>query len=298
MPDNNTNPDDQISFATLRLSIRYLLIGFFRFCSFIQLVIDKGRFIMLAGFLVGVIPGILYYYQSPKYYKGSMILTSTKLYKKTFADIVEQLNNVSSSGMSSSLSRELNISPDIAKEIRYFDTKNTFDKPLKEDTSTKLNQPFKIVIGLNNADSIARMQEALLAYLNNRPQLKHIREQESLIYTAKLKQLDSELANIDSLKREFNKFLATSKINATVYSSAINPAEIYEQSINLLREREYTQRLLTIENNAVSLLDGFKVSVSTRPISLIRLILITGTLGVMLGFTISFLLETRKKVVQ
>ncbi len=253
---------------------------------------------MLAGFLVGVIPGILYYYQSPKYYKGSMILTSTKLYKKTFADIVEQLNNVSSSGMSSSLSRELNISPDIAKEIRYFDTKNTFDKPLKEDTSTKLNQPFKIVIGLNNADSIARMQEALLAYLNNRPQLKHIREQESLIYTAKLKQLDSELANIDSLKREFNKFLATSKINATVYSSAINPAEIYEQSINLLREREYTQRLLTIENNAVSLLDGFKVSVSTRPISLIRLILITGTLGVMLGFTISFLLETRKKVVQ
>lgn len=296
MSTKETHPDDQITFSNLRITVRYFLKQFFRFCSFLQLVIDKGRFIMLGGLLLGMIPGFLYYYQSPKYYKGTMILTSTKLYKKTFADIVEQLNTVTASGISTSLSKELKISPATAQEIRYFDTKNTFDKPLKEDTSTKLNQPFKIIVGLNQTDSITQIQDALMAYLNNRPQLKHIREQEAIIYTAKLQQLDRELANIDSLKTEFNHFLATSKISATVYSSAINPAEMYQQSINLIKEKENTQRLLNIENNAVSLLDGFKVSISARPVSLTRLVLITGTLGIVLGFMVAFLLELRKKV--
>jgi uncharacterized protein involved in exopolysaccharide biosynthesis len=257
-------------------------------------VIEKGRFIMLGGLLIGIGLAAVYYYQSPKYYKGTMLLTSTKLHKKTFANIIEQLSSIA--GASESLSKELNLSKEAASQIRFFDSRNLLDEPLKEDTSTKFNQPFKIIVGLSQADSIDRLQNAILLYLNNRPHLKLIREQEARIYADKLKQLDRGLAQIDSLETEFNKFLATSKTTATVYTSAINPAEIYEQSISLMREKENAERQLTIDNNAVLLLDGFKPSPVARPSSLVRLAFLAGTLGIVIGFIIAFLIETRKKV--
>jgi len=296
MSNKDYLPEDQISLNNLRLTVRFLLKLFFRFCSFVGLVIEKGRFIMLVGLLVGAGIGATYYFNTPKYYKGTMIVTASRLYKKTFADIIEQLNSISSIKTGESLAGELNVSPQTAAQIRFFDSKNMLDSPLKEDTSTKRDQPFKIIIGLNSVDSIAQLQQALVDYLNNRPYLKHIREEEAKIYTAKLNQIENELAKIDSLKAEFNRFLATSKISATVYSSAINPAEIYEQSINLMREKENAQRVLMVDNYAVSVLDGFKVNLSARPVPLVRLLILTGTMGIILGFVIAFLIETRKKI--
>lgn len=88
MSSKDYNPEDQVAFTNLKLTVRSLLKLFFRFLSFLQLVIQKGRFLMLAGMVVGALVGASYHYKSPEYYEGSMLVHFNKLTKKAYADIV------------------------------------------------------------------------------------------------------------------------------------------------------------------------------------------------------------------
>lgn len=296
MTDKNIHPEDQINLAGFKVVVRSSLKLFFRFCTFLQVVIEKGRFIMLGLGLAGGLLGAGYYYSYKKSYRASMVLTYNKLSKKTFAEILTQLDLLTGGNGYNKLATELNISINCANNINDINAKNIFDQPLISDTSQKLNQPFKIDVSFKNTDSIEIIQNALLNYLNNRPYLKRIREEERKIYTEKLMAIERELKNLDSLKNEFNQFLSSTKVSSTFYNNAINPAEIYVQSNHLIDQKESIQRYLSIDENTVSLIDGFKPSALSRPLSLVQVLLISTTLGFITGFVISFLIQTRKKV--
>jgi hypothetical protein len=296
MTDKNVHPEDQINLAGFKDVVRSSLKLFFRFCTFLQVVIEKGRFIMLGLGLVGGLLGAGYYYSYKKSYRASMVLTYNKLSKKTFAEILTQLDLLTGGNGYNKLASELNISINCANNIEAINAKNIFDLPLISDTSSKLNQPFKLDVSFKNTDSIEIIQNALLNYLNNRPYLKRIREEERKIYSEKLLAIELELQRLDSLKNEFTQFLSSTKVSSTFYNNAINPAEIYVQSNHLIDQKESIQRSLHIDENTVSLIDGFKPSALSRPLSLVQVLLISTTLGFIAGFILSFLIETRKKV--
>lgn len=296
MSTQGTHPDDQINLNGLGPAVYNLLRFFFKLCGFIRIVIVRGIFIILGGLLLGICVALVLYKPGSHHYKGTMILTSARFSKIIFAGAVDQLNSVIANSSPGSLSKELNLSRETASQIIFFDAVNMLDQPLNKDTSGKLNQPFKIIIGLDQTDSIASIQKALVAYLNDLPFLKHVSEQEARIYSAKLKQIESDLSQLDSLKTIFNRFLATPKTGTTIYSSAVNPADIYKQSLHLVKEKVDTEKHLVIDNNAVSVVDECKVSFSSSSSSFARLALKTGIIGLMTGFIIAFLIETRKKI--
>ena len=298
MTEKNIHPEDQVNLASFKSLVRSSLRLFFRFCTFLQVVIENGRFIMLGCGLAGCLMGAAYYYSNKKSYRASMVVTYNKLSKRTYGEVLNQLNMLTGGAGYNKLASELNISLNCANNINNIDARNFYDLPLMEDTSSKMNQPFKINISLNNADSIETIQKAILAYLNNRPYLKKIREEERKIYIERLQAIERELIKLDTLKSEFNQFLSSSKISSTTfYNNAINPAEIYVQSNHLIDQKEGILRSLNIDDYTVSLIDGFKPSALSRPLSLVQVLLISSSLGIILGFLVSFLIETRKKVV-
>jgi hypothetical protein len=106
---------------------------------------------------------------------------------------------------------------------------------------------------------------------------------------------EKELTKLDSLKTELARFLGSSKISATFYNNAINPADIYIQSNNLIAQKEQALRDLYVENDAISLLDRLRIPNHYASSSLLKILFLTGCAGLLAGLLLALLLEIRKK---
>src|ERR1700730_16516670 len=228
-----------------------ILKQFFRFLfwawAYLVLVLKRNKFLVLVGLVIGLLLGYLYYVTRPTFYKATMIIQNNELTKKAYAEIISQLNNLAASNSINELAAELNTSEQTAANLLYVDSRNMNDDPLSSDTSTKLRQPFKVIAGLKDNAFSDTIQALLVHHLNNGPYLKTLREEQTKFYIDRLAFINSELQKLDSLKREYNHFLASSKISATFYNNAFDPAGIYQQSSILFNQREGTLRWLNIE---------------------------------------------------
>ena len=296
MADQSINPEDQIFIPSLKNIVKQLLVLFFGAISFFVFVAKKSKFLILGGLICGLLLGYVYYSIKPKFYKVSMIVDFNVLTKKTYAEMIDQLNKLASTGSKQKLARELGISDEVATNILFIDAKNINNVPLRNDTSSKIRQPFKVIVALVKNDLYDSVQTAIINYLNNSPYLKRIKEEERKIYVNKILFIDRELAKLDSLKDEYNRFLSSSKISATFYNNAFNPADIYIQSNNLTNQKETILRAINIDGAAVSVIDGFKGASSSQSISLFKALGLIGGIGLLAGYLVGLLIETRKKV--
>ena len=113
--------------------------------------------------------GYLYYVSRPVHYKVSMVVEFNELSKRTFGEMIEQLNNLTGSPR---LAAELKMPPESVAGISSILARDMNDDPLKQDTSTRKWQPFKIVVWVNNANVPDTLEEAIVSYLNNTPFFK------------------------------------------------------------------------------------------------------------------------------
>jgi hypothetical protein len=169
---------------------------------------------------------------------------------------------------------------------------------LVTDTSSKSMQPFKIYFVLAENTTVDTLQTAIVKYLNNLPYLKTMAEVERSYHTTRLKYIENDLARLDTLKTEYNRFLASSKIPSSVYNNAINPAEFYEQSANLLNLRDHAMRMLYVEDNAISVIGPLRLVKARRSAPLYDLVLIIGSIGLFAGFLFGLLIETKNVVLR
>jgi len=174
--------------------------------------------------------------------------------------------------------------------------------PLARDTSTKMYQTFKINIRfLDSATFLDQriadtLTTAFINYLNNLPYLKKLAEVDRQNALERLAYIEQDMARLDSLKTSINKSIQQFRMPATIYNNAINPAEIYQQSSNLIGLRERTLRQLEVDLDTVWLLDGFKITEVPRSRSLPDLLWILGALGLFTGFLVGLLLETKNRL--
>lgn len=295
MSEKNHISEDYISLSGFGKGVRDVLHAFFWFLSFLNIVLIKSRYYILAGLLGGLILGYLYYKTRPTYYKASMVVEFNELTKKTYAEMIEQLNKLTGPGSGERLGQALNIPVEAAARVALIEPKDMNDNPLKLDTSTRKWQPFKISLRLTDNSVADTLQDAIVNYLNSRPLLKKIKYEQRKISFEKLAFINSDLQKLDSLKIEYNRFLSRPNV-ATFYNNAFNPAELYVQSSNLTKEKETLMRWLAIDSAAVSVIDGFKVSASPQSIGLFKSLLIFGAIGLLIGYLIGFMKETKKKV--
>jgi hypothetical protein len=289
--------DDTISFTGVKNFVKATLRSSFGLATFLQLAFIRRKWSILLGLVLGLALGYAYYLSKPTYYRVSMVVQFNELTKKTYAEMIDQLNLLVSRGTKNkALGEELGIPQSTASEIIAMRSMNMNGDLLSADTSTRVYQTFKVLVDVSDIKELGSIQASLLNYFNNSPYLKRKREEQIKLYTNRIKFIDLELEKLDSLKTEYNRFLATSKISATFYNNAFDPADIYDQSTQLANQRDNLMRWLTIDQDAVSIVDGFKPVQSPKSISLLIAMLFFGIVGAFVAYLLSFARELKRAV--
>jgi hypothetical protein len=297
MPNHQNQSVDEINLPGFKKIIKQFFYFLFWLWAFLASVLRRHKLLVIAGLLAGLLLGYIYYVSRPTYYKVTMIVQNNELTRRTYGEMIRQLNNQVRGGAKSNLAKALNTTDEIARRILFVEGRTMGDAPLISDTSTRTRQPFRIIAGLSDNQEVDTIQALLIRYLNNRPYLKTLREEQTRLYYDRLTFINAELQKLDSLENEYNRFLASSKISATFYNNAFNPADIYQQSYNLFNQREVTLRWLYIDKDAVTVIDGFKSPATPHSIVLIKAMVILGAAGFIIAYLLGFLIETKKKLV-
>jgi len=296
MAEQNINHEDQIYIPGIKNIIKQILGLFFWVFSFFALVANKNKLLLLCGLLIGLISGYIYYTTKPSFYKASMVVVHSELTKKTYAEILDQLDKLTSPGSKQKLAEVLKVPVELAGNILSIDAKNINDEPLREDTSSKIKQPFKIIVELRNIKAFDSLQNGIINYVNNSPYLKRLKEQQNKSYIERISFIERELLKLDSLKDEYNRFLASSRISATFYNNAFNPTDIYIHSNTLVNQKATFLNLLNVDGTAISVVDNFKVPSFPQTPSLLIYLLLFGGMGLVAGFILGSFSEAEKKV--
>ncbi|HUR10955.1 MAG TPA: hypothetical protein VM012_06280 [Flavitalea sp.] len=296
MQDKNISSDDYISLSGVKGVIAQILRFFISIADFLFSIFRRNFLWILGGALVGLVTGYLYYTVKQNSYKVSMIVEFTELNRRTFGEIIDQLNTLVLTNSQQKLASVLQVDLQTAKSIGFIDSRNMNDEPLAKDTSTRTGT-FKLIVHVNSNSNGDTLQAAIVRYLNNNPYLLHVKESNKKIYEEKLAYINSELARLDSLKAEYNRFLASSKISSTIYNNAFNPAEIYIHSNNLLNQREFILRWLELNSSPVFIVAGFKNTEHPESGSLVKFLILFGLGGALAGFLIAMYRTARKLLI-
>jgi hypothetical protein len=135
-------------------------------------------------------------------------------------------------------------------------------------------------------------------YINSLPYLRELSRVQWINDSDYIETISTDLIKLDSLKTVYNRFIASSKISATIYNDAINPAALYGQTIPLLAERQRARREMYAENAAALLVDPIKVANTVHSKSLPFVLTISAFVGLLLAYVIGMLIEIRKKVIK
>ena len=181
MNEENIKNEDYIELPPLKkITIRFLRILFSIVDQSVD-VLKKSKLLLLTGMITGMAVGFSYYSSRSVYYEVSMIAESSVAYRKTLTEMIQSLNDLIGSGSQIKLARELGMSEEQAREISRIELTGIFNESLENDTSTKYNQPFKIIARIHNTTLTDTFQKAIVFYLNNKPLLKKIRDDQVAI---------------------------------------------------------------------------------------------------------------------
>ncbi len=294
MDEQNIRSDDYISLGVFKRILVQLLYGFFVFVRYIFNVINRGKLLLLAALIAGLVVGYAYYNSRARYYEVSMVAMSTELNNNAVAEMVKQLNLLAGTGSRKQLAAALNLTETEGGQVNYIVANTLANEPLETDTSTKIHRPFTIVARINDTTLTDKLQQAIVSYFNNSPYLKKIKNDEKKMYEERLMFLNDELANLDTLKKNYNRFIASGKISSTVYNNAFNPAEAYEYSLDLSDEKLITQRWLAKDTAAIDLIDPFKSRNQPQSYSLFKSLMTTTVIFVGCTFFLALFIQLNK----
>jgi hypothetical protein len=295
MNQEKINQEDYIDIPPLKRLIFQILELFFSILNLFSAVFRKRRLLLSIGLAAGFIYGYYYYYNRSSRFEVFMIVESSNLTKQTVAEMMKNLKSLISTQSYSRLSGELHMSLDHVKQIRNLATLTMDNEPLLNDTSTRFLQPFKISASLGKAELSDELQQSLIQYLNSKAGVKKLTEDQIKFNEEKLRFIDKELSKLDSLKIQYTHFLAASKVSATFYNNALDPAEIYKQSSALMKDKEEVMTWLSTSSQPIFVIDEFKTPVKAEASSLGRALFLGASIGIATCLLFGLLLELSEK---
>ncbi|HWJ91378.1 MAG TPA: hypothetical protein VNR87_09720 [Flavisolibacter sp.] len=295
MTDYNpaSGDNDNISLDTVKKAASDILRIFFKAVDFIVLSLRRRSLLFLLCCLIGLLGGSLYFFLKPKNFETEMIVQQSVLTRKTYDGIISNLNDLIESKSYADLSAELHCPTQLAKQIVSLEALSLANESLDKDTTTRLGIPFKIRARIKTSTIAPRLQQVLVNYLNSNPYVKQTREGQTRIFLQKLEFIDQEQKKLDSLKETYNRTLASMKLPTTFYNNALNPADLYEHSLNLATQKEGIQSWLNTESHGILLIDGFKSPDNPQSFSLTKALLVGLLSGMGLGFILALLLSIK-----
>jgi len=294
MDEQNIRSEDYIDLAVLKKIIVQILFAFFAFFRYIIKVFNRSKLLLLAGLIVGLVLGYSQYSTKTKYYEVTMIIESTEVLNKTIAEMLKQLNNLVRTGSHKKLSAELKISENEARQVMLIEPYTMKNEALETDTTTRTYQPFKIMARIKDPEITDKLQNAIFQYLNENPFSKKVKDEDRKMYVAKLAFIDKELSFLDTLKKEYNHFLASGKLPSNIYNNAMDPANIYIQSNSLADQRDAIVQWMNREQNPVMVIDNFKCTYAPQSFSLSSSLITSSWISMGICFLLGLFIELNK----
>jgi capsular polysaccharide biosynthesis protein len=295
MKEQMAEKDDSMSLDSIRQAILDFFRVIFSFFGFLWMLVRKNLVLFILLPLAALAVSFYFFSKMAVVYDQAMIVRFNELNKRTFYEIFSQLNNLAGSSSYESLASTLGVKKEVAKDMVYIELMNLNNSSLDKDSSKIVEQPVMVRMMTLSTAHTREIQNALLAFINNNPYFKKIKDGQKKLFDAKLIFLDREMHQIDSLKAAYTNSLSSSG-STTVYNNAFDPADIYVQSNNLMNQKEAILKWMNENSSAINLVDGFKIS--ERPVrpNVLKYMLIRFLGAVLLAFAIALLLHLSKLV--
>lgn len=283
-PDKDSPVPGPQDFSSL-LKYNFLLIA--RATGFLKRVFRQKILLIGCLALLGMGLGYLRYATGRHLYKVSMHVTQSELSKKIFADKIKTLNELIKSHSYHAISKNLRISPAMARHICLVEAFNLFDVPLEKDTSSV--GAFCVKFEVLDNRHLDSLQNGMLQYLNDVEYIHRVKQARLQVYKEKLKFLDSQIAQLDSFKVNYASFMAQ-KGNASInlVTNKNDVSELFKESNDMMREKQYIIEQLAVHQDVVYLLDGFSVPEHPKKHGLVINLLAFMLAGAALGFLVGF----------
>ena len=230
MIEQNRPDSDDITLSSIKKGLVGLLLVIYAILgSFYLFIFKHALVIIICTVLVGGI-GYLVAMRTRPVYSLEMIVKPSDLTKRTYAEAIDQLNELASSKSYKGLSNELKISEGNVRNIKRLNATNIDGEVLSKDTSSRTDLPFIVKAEVYNNSIADSLQQMLLNYFNTNDYLRERKVMQKKVFEEKLIFIEGELKKLDSLKEQYNRFLNTSGKSAMFYNNAFNPVDIYQRS--------------------------------------------------------------------
>ena len=294
MIEQNRPDSDDITLSSIKKGLVGLLLVIYAILgSFYLFIFKHALVIIVCTVLMGGI-GYVIAMRTRPVYSLEMIVKPSDLTKRTYAEAIDQLNELASSKSYKGLSNELKISEGNVRNIKRLNATNIDGEVLSKDTSSRTDLPFIVKAEVYNNSIADSLQQMLLNYFNTNDYLRERKVMQKKVFEEKLIFIEGELKKLDSLKEQYNRFLNTSGKSAMFYNNAFNPVDIYQRSNEYQVQKEFVITWLNNETQTLKAIVGFKPSI--RPVDGKRdkIVLYFSLAGLLLGFLLGAVLELKK----
>ena len=294
MIEQNRPDSDDITLSSIKKGLVGLLLVIYAILgSFYLFIFKHALVIIVCTVLMGGI-GYVIAMRTRPVYSLEMIVKPSDLTKRTYAEAIDQLNELASSKSYKGLSNELKISEGNVRNIKRLNATNIDGEVLSKDTSSRTDLPFIVKAEVYNNSIADSLQQMLLNYFNTNDYLRERKVMQKKVFEEKLIFIEGELKKLDSLKEQYNRFLNTSGKSAMFYNNAFNPVDIYQRSNEYQVQKEFVITWLNNETQTLKAIVGFKPSI--RPVDGKRdkIVLYFSLAGLLFGFLLGAVLELKK----
>lgn len=226
-------------------SIKYVLTSIKRHWA-----VTITTFILIAG------AGAYHLSTSAPYYKATMVCEFTALSKKTYGEMLLQLDALAKSHSYTTLAKTLNIPEAEAKAIQSIEGNNITGTPLYDDFTGDRGPMYITVIGVS-ANVFKPLEQAIPKYLSSSPFRVKRNDMEREQQLQKIQYLNADLNSLDSVIAAYTSFIRhaeTSVDSATLLTKIPQLFELKSEMEDKIQKAEWRVKEL---DQTVELLYGF-----------------------------------------
>lgn len=259
--------NDEIDLTELMVKMRNVLV--------------RNTILITILIVSGLVLGYVYYQLKPFIYQSTIVIQSKILDEPLLKVINENLTRRIEERNYNALSTTLNVSPEIAENIRTISI-----EPAAEDNKAPMSFYLITVEAASNGHWNA-LKHGVVGYLANNAYVEKRINLQKERYRNLMGKLDTEIRQLDSLKMQ----LSSPEESGNNQFVVMNPSDVYSTLISLHKQRQQYKEELEL-NTAVEVVENFEAY--QQPISP-RLVRSMG-LGALIGLLLSFFIIIAREI--
>lgn len=210
-------------------------------------IVRENFWSILIFFVLGVIVGLIHYYNSKAVYENKLVISSEILTKSFCQKLIQTTNKYREESNFKALAAQLRISESQAREIVSLKIEDLLEfNDLKEQTA------FLITARVHNQEILPDLQKGLIQYLEDNDFVKIRVEQNKRLFEQTISKLTEEIKSIETLKLKISSgdfFRGSGNI-------MFDPTTVNSKILELTKEKISLENKLALVNS-VQIIEEF-----------------------------------------